>query len=224
MSLGNVSSSVQWHIYIVYECSEEVLLLSDSRGIEQPHHVGILQHTLAHILSESLIEATACSQYSKWYLHLFPYATTLLLYIISFYPSSTRTWMKHRESFIYYVVWLAQNNSSIKRKKNVYVHVCIHVKSYDCVNTVIRLWHECVSFPAWTVWRAENCPYCQQFYIQSQNRQKKINTEEGKVSWTTEWVLSFLKAVTKEINILSFCVSCCHPPPYFHHAVLTSEL
>lgn len=81
------------------------------------------------------------------------------------------------------------------------------------------MWRECVSFPAhedtWTVWRAENCPYCQQFYIQSQNRQKKINTEEGKVSWTTEWVLSFLKAVTKEINILSFCVSCCHPPPYF---------
>lgn len=63
--------------------------------------------------------------------------------------------------------------------------------------------------------RAANCPDCQQFYVHSQNRQKKINIEEGKVSRTTEWVLSFLKATTKEINILSFCVSCCHPPPSF---------
>lgn len=96
---------------------------------------------------------------------------------------------------------------SVNKSLNAFNNSC-HLKGHKCVSLSV---HE----DMWTVWRAENRPDCQQFYVQSHNGQWKISSKKGKVSWTTEWVLSFCKAATKEINILSFCVSCCHPPPSF---------
>lgn len=88
------------------------------------NQVGILQHILANISFESLIEQTACSQSSQWYLHLLIYTSTLLL-LVSTHHLQGPGWNSCRNHLC--IVCLAQNSYSIL--KNVYVNVWIHVKS-----------------------------------------------------------------------------------------------